>query len=329
MKELNPEILKGFGCKLKKYVPFRSSFICETDKGVKLIKPIDKEISKLLFEYSIKEHLYKNGFKYIDRYHVSDKNTPYYIYKGIVYTMTEWIDGRECDFNNLYDIKKAFLTLGEMHKVSKGLEPIEGSSIKYYNKNLRSVFEKRIGEISKIKKKINRQSHLSDFDILFLKNYKEYEELSYRALEWFNKSNYNNLVKKIDKGKYFYHNHYTYHNLIISSDENLYVTHFENCKYGFPIYDLVYILKKIMKRHEWDIKLAHELLLLYNKKIDIEEEKNLLISLLIFPHDFFKICSGYYNFKKSWVPQIFIKKLELIIKQKRNVLNFVDYIENL
>lgn len=329
MKGFCSEIVKGFGYKLKSYTPFRNILICNTNHGIKVIKPVENSISKLLFQYSVKEHLYNKGFKQIDRFYISSKNMPYYIHEGTPYVMTDWVEGKECDFSNLYDIKKAISTLGDMHKVSKGMTPVEGSLIKPYEENLPFKMKKRIVEFRRIKKIINRQSHLSDFDLLFLRHYRDYEEHGLRALGWLKEIDYNAIRNKIQKEKFFCHNDYTYHNLLMLPKGHVYVTRFEHCKYGFPIYDLIYVLKKIMRKHKWDIKVADELLLLYNQKVDINDVKNVLISLLLFPDDFWKVCNRYYNSKRSWAFQSPVNKLGLIINQKENLNQFIKYVETL
>ncbi|WP_341876095.1 CotS family spore coat protein [Defluviitalea saccharophila] len=329
MKGLNPEIVRGFGYKLKAYTPFRNSFICETNQGIKVIQAMDGDIPQLLFQHSAKEHLYQNGFKWVDRFYISERNAPYYIHEGTIYVMTDWVDGRECDFDSLEDIIKAVSTLADMHKVSKGMIPVEGSRIKYDERSLPLVIKKRTNELSTMKKRINKQSRMSDFDLVFLKHYRYYEELCMRSLEWLEKSDYNAIHQKVKKEKWFYHNDYTYHNLIMVPSGDLYVTHFEECRYGLPIYDLVSVLKKIMKKHNWDIHIASKLLSLYMEKVNISEEKNILISLLILPDDFLKVCNRYYNTRRAWASQSLLRKLNLIIEQKENVAQFIDYIESL
>ncbi|KAE9636070.1 MAG: hypothetical protein PWP07_1034 [Epulopiscium sp.] len=329
MKGLNPEIVKGFGYKLETYTHFRNSFICETNQGIKVIQAVDGDIPQLLFQHSAKEHLYQNGFKWVDRFYISENNAPYYIHEGTAYVMTDWVDGRECDFDHLEDIKKAISTLADMHKVSKGLIPLEGSRIRYDERSLPLVVQKRISELTTMKKRINRQSHMSEFDLIFLKYYKYYEELCKRSLEWLNRSNYNETKEKVKKEKCFCHNDYTYYNLLIAPSGALYVTHFEECRYGLPIYDLVSVLKKIMKKHNWDITIANELLSLYMDKVNIDDEKNLLVSLLILPDDFLKVCNRYYNTRRAWASQSLLRKLNLIIEQKENVAQFIKYIESL
>jgi len=329
LKELKPEIIKAFGYRLKTYTPFRNSFICKTNQGIKIIRAVNEDIPNLLFQHSAKEYLYANGFKWIDRFHISDKNAPYYIHDGVIYIMTDWVDGRECDFGNPIDIKKAISNLGYMHKKSKGMTAIEGSRIRYYGDDLPLIFRKRVKEFNTMKKKINRQSHMSDFDILFLKHHKDYEEFSLKAIEHLKKAYYSEISKEMRKSKYICHNDYTYHNLIMVSEGHLYVTHFEKCKYGLPVYDLASVLKKIMKKHGWNIQMLNELLALYNKEFTIEGMKNILISLLIFPTDFWKTCNKYYNSKRAWPSRNLIRKLNSIVEQKENLIEFIRYIDKL
>jgi hypothetical protein len=84
-----------------------------------------------------------------------------------------------------------------------------------------------------------------------------------------------------------------------------------------------------MKKHNWDITIANELLSLYMDKVNIDDEKNLLVSLLILPDDFLKVCNRYYNTRRAWASQSLLRKLNLIIEQKENVAQFIKYIESL
>ena len=94
------------------------------------LKKINYGPQKLLFVYGAKEHLINNGFSSIDRYYLNAEGEPYALVNEDLYTLSEWIQGRECDFYNLEEIKKAAKTLANLHQSSKGYERPENTKLK-------------------------------------------------------------------------------------------------------------------------------------------------------------------------------------------------------
>ncbi len=77
-----------------------------------------------------KSILIKNGFESVDRYFLNNEGEPYALVNEDLYTLSEWLDGRECDFHNLEEVKLAAETLAKLHEASKGYDPPENSKLK-------------------------------------------------------------------------------------------------------------------------------------------------------------------------------------------------------
>ncbi len=99
------EIERQFGIKIESIKPNRGVYLLKTDKGLKCLKKINYGTQKLLFVYGAKEHLINNGFPRVDKYSLNTNGNPYALVNEDIYTLSEWIPGRECDFKDDLDIK--------------------------------------------------------------------------------------------------------------------------------------------------------------------------------------------------------------------------------
>ena len=83
-----------------------------------------------MFVYGAKEHLAKNGFTNLDKYYLNIDSEPYALVNEDLYTLSEWLDGKECDFHNIEEVKIAAKTLAELQEASKGYKPQENTKHK-------------------------------------------------------------------------------------------------------------------------------------------------------------------------------------------------------
>ena len=47
------------------------------------------------------------GLNNVDRYFLNNEGEPYALVNEDLYTLSEWLDGRECDFHNIEEVKLA------------------------------------------------------------------------------------------------------------------------------------------------------------------------------------------------------------------------------
>ena len=117
------EIERQYGIKIESIRPNKGVYLLKTDDGAKCLKKISYGTQKLLFVYGAKEHLANNGFDKVDRYFLNTEGNPYALVNEDIYTLSKWIDGRECDFRNEEDLVLAAKHLALMHIASKGYDP--------------------------------------------------------------------------------------------------------------------------------------------------------------------------------------------------------------
>jgi CotS family spore coat protein len=328
VEELSQQVAEGFGFKQKSYVRGRGIFICTTDRGIKGIRQVVVNHGKILFQHGAQEHLYNNGFQQIDRFILSTQNTPFYIHDGKTYIMTEWIEGRECDFDREQELQMAVSALAYMHQASKGFIPIEGSKIRSELGRLPEQLQRRIAELARMRKLARRQSSLSRFDILFLTNYEYYYTLCGEAIKTLENSGYTQLAAQVEAEKSFCHHDYTNRSVRINHQGQAYVKDFQQCCYDIPISDLANIMKRYMRKCEWDRVKAQRVIEIYHEICPITyEEFQVLTVMLKFPHRFWRVCNRYYNSRRTWNSEILCNRLQEIIVQKEKHKIFIDSLD--
>lgn len=319
------EIERQFNIRIESIKPNRGVYLLKTNKGSKCLKRINYGIQKLYFVYSAKEHLINNGFNQVDRYDLNIEGEPYALVNEDIYTLSEWLDGRECDFHNDDDLIIAAKTLAYMHLASKGYDPPENSKLKTDLGRWPHLMQKRIKALDKMRNMARKRSRKSDFDFAYVENIGFYKELGKRAKKVLDDSDYMNICKATEEEKSFCHHDYTYHNIIIDNEKNVNVIDFDYCKREIRVYDISNFMTKVLKRREWDINVAKLLLDSYNEISPLkEEEYKVLFAFLLFPQRFWRLGNRYYYNEVNWGTNTFSKKIKSLAAEQDNYMKFID-----
>lgn len=319
------EIERQFDLKIESIKPNRGVYYLKTNKGNKCLKKIDYGIQKLLFVYSAKEHLISKGFTKVDRYCLNIEGNPYALVNEDIYTLSEWIEGRECNFHEIEDLTNASQTLAILHEKSKGYEPPENSKLKTDLGRWPHLMEKRVRSFEKMRDMARKKGNKAQFDLNYIKNYDFFKQIGLKAIKILNTSEYMNLCKKTEEEKGFCHHDYTYHNIIIDSENQVNVIDFDYCKREVRVYDLSNYMMKVLKRCDWDIKYAKLIIDSYNKISSLEEyEYRVLYAFLLFPQRFWRLCNRFYYNEVNWGQSTFNNKIQELIDEREKFNKFID-----
>lgn len=325
------EIERQFDIKIESIKPNKGVYQLKTNKGVRCLKKISYGTQKLLFVYGAKEHLYNNGFKNIDRYYLNTEGKAYALVNEDIYTLSEWIEGRECDFYNDNDLVLATKALANFHIASKGYEPSENSKLKSDLGRWPNLMEKRIKSFDKMKEMVRKKKNRkSEFDLSYIKSVDYYKNLGKKALSILNESNYYDLCKHTEDEKSFCHHDFTYHNIILGENDQVSVIDFDYCKRELRTFDLANFMIKVLKRRDWNIDIAKAIMSNYNEVSALrEDEYKVLYAFLIFPQRYWRICNRYYYNEVNWVQNTFNKKIEELIAEQEKFELFMKEFKEL
>ncbi|CDF57226.1 CotS family spore coat protein [Thermobrachium celere] len=324
------EISNQFGFRIYDCIPKKGVYLLKTDKGDKCLKKISYGIQKLNYIYKAKNHIIENGFDKVDRYNLSLNNTPYALVNEDIYIVTDWIDGRECDFKVLDDVKIAARTLAKFHIAARGFDLEENLKVRCDIGKLPYTLEKRLRTLKKMKDMAHKNKKKTEFDMLYLSNVDSFYELAKQAYEALNLEVYKALCEKSLSEKVLCHHDYTYHNILIKSPEEVYIVDFDYLKSEVQVYDLSTLIVKTLKRVDWNLDYAKDILKEYTSIKELtSEEKHVLKVLLRFPQRFWRLANRYYYKEATWTETTFLKKMKEIVDEKEKYLEFLSKLDEI
>lgn len=334
MDELNAQIFYGFGLKLRKITKNKSRFICLTDKGLKVIQringqPLNEFLNRIVFQHKVKEHLYANGF-YTDRFDLSIKGQPFYIYNGGIYVSTSYLQSSESNFSDRTSFKKIVSKVAVMHSILKTFNAYDTDTIdtadtiekNYFNAD--EIYNSVLEKMSCIKKNISKYKQLSDFDVMYYKNYDYYINQLDLWHEAIIKSNYEAMQHYAVENKFVAHNLLKEEYILMDRDE-VYITNFLESSCDHYLVDLCSLIKRHFKADPYNPVSISEILKIYSGTVPLSsDEIKALYALFMFPDKFIKICSQYYAKKRTWIPSAFISRIEFTIKTQDIYNKFIE-----
>lgn len=313
MGDLEKEISQEFDLTVKNIIPFKDFFIIDTSNGKKILRKLNFSPERIWFIHGAKEHLYSNNFYNLDRYICNKEGLPYVNIDGICYTITEAVQGRECDFEKREDVIKASIALAEMHKASRGYVPPAQCLAKDDLGNLPTNFLKRLDEIKRIKKAAQREK--GSLDYLILKYIDYFYNLGENAVYLLAESKYKELVEKTRKERLFCHHDYTHSNIIMDNSETS-IVNFSLCSFELKVYDIANLLRRKMRKCYWDIKEAKVIIDAYTSVEPISDDEFFVMKIMLqFPQKFWRVINKYYNSRRCWMDRTFEKKFKEVIEE--------------
>jgi len=325
MQDIDKEIAERYNLDVENIAPFKDAFLINTSSGKKLLRKSTLSPERILFIHGAKEHLYQNDFKNLDRYICTVDGEPYISCEGSCFTLINAIEGRECNFDNRGDVISASKLLSLMHKASRGYVTPHDSIPRDELGKLPFYFSKRLDEIKKIKK-IAKKGR-SRFDYLFLEYFDYYYNLGESTIQAFPETKYQNLVEAARKEGIFCHHDFTHHN-IICGEEGTSIVNFDFCSFELKIYDIANLLRRKMRKCNWDINEAKIIIDKYRSIEPISDDEFIVMKLILtFPQKLWRVINKYYNSKHNWSEKIFVAKLQEVIDEIEYHKKFIEKFE--
>lgn len=315
-------------------------YVCNTDKGTKLIKPLNCSIDKIIFINNLKSHLLEKGFDKIDSYYLSEEGLPYVLNNNTPYVMTDYMDFNECDLSNINNIKYAVMHMANFHKFSQGINLDKNINIiNIKNPNINNIcditdlvgskidkdLEKKLELLQQMKRKISKQKKLVDFEILFIKNYEYFYKNAVDALEIIHKYNFGNLEAVANKNIMVCHNKLKEENILIN--KNTYLTNFEYVTIQHFIHDLGSFINRYMRKQGNNCMTLEEIIHIYSK-INYIDKKTLpiLYALIKFPTRYIDSCEDFFKRRRNFTPISIINQVENVIELREFQDNYISKI---
>lgn len=309
--------------------PVKNVIRISTKSGDKCLKKVKYNEPQFLFVLSAIEHLLKNGFNKILPFLPAADGRLYFRLGNSFYFLTEWINSRECDYSNPVELRMAAVSLAELHEASKNFNPGAEVEDRIAWGKWEYKFEKRIREMQSFKEIIDSKRTLTYFDRLYGANIDYFIDQGVSSIEHLRNTKYLQLMAEEIKKKSFCHHDYAHHNVLISSNFNVYLIDFDYCICDTRIHDLSSLIIRNLRHGNWDMEKARYIIDCYCRKgYLLTDEVPVMNTFMEFPQDFWQVGLQYYVEKLKWEEDHFNKRLERVINDipgRQSFLNEFKY----
>ena len=319
MADKGLDVLDKYDFEVKQTSRGRGVMLINTDKGPKLLKEYTGSGKYIEWTAGILEAVNHSGKLAVDAY-VPNEEGEYISTSadGARYVVKEWYDCRDCDVKNFGDIILSVRALALLHNE---LERCEKGDVKCRIRTIGEEMKRHNSEILRVKKYLAKRNNRSDFEILAAGWCDSFYREGQKAIEELER-----LRPELGASKGICHGSYNYHNICFCFHLPV-VINFEKMHYDYLMCDLYGIMRKLMEKYDWDIKLAYRFMTEYDKIRPLNEnDLNLLGIMFSFPEKFWKLMNAYNNSRKTWIPVKNLEKLRRVIEQNDRRLEFISTI---
>lgn len=311
------EIFRQYNFKIENIYRARGALLLETDKGIKLFRSIQSSKTRVEFEHKLLLFLKEQGNINLDLYCLNKEDQVISEdSQGDKYTIKNWCVGEESNLKDVVQVRNAAKNLAILHNQLKNVTFAKERTFAQTYK-LPTMFEKHNRELKRVKTYIIDKKQKNEFEVRFLSAYDKFYSQAIEASKKLDDIDFDSIVKGCEENGIVTHGSYTYHNIIVKPNKEIFTTNFDKADIGLQVFDLYYFMRKVMEKNNWDIMLMNLILDEYFTQNELcDKEKRLLYILMLYPEKFWKITNFYYNGKKSWISGRTIQKLSCIQQQQ-------------
>lgn len=288
--DLDVKLFIQLGFKIKQIVPERNCFRIEADKGFYCLKKMSLDNKDIYLMREMSEHLRGNGFHNTFDIALQANDEMLIPYRGNQYYLTKWLDGRESDYLNVLDIKNTIEALAKFHIAAEGFQTEFNIEHRRLYGKWKQAFAQKLNEIQAAK----QQLIADDKAKIILEYLIDCEKNAKHTINLIERSSYERLNARDESKKGFIHHDYGLYNILHTFDNQTFIGGLESCAFDIRMHDLGYLIFRLMRRKNWDIDAAFDMIEYYNRLYRMEKEDyEALAVYLSFPHDFKQFYKQY------------------------------------
>jgi CotS family spore coat protein len=324
-EQIRSTIERNYNINVKTTEKIKNVYKVNTVHGDYCLKVIKYGMEHFLFILGAIKHLQNNGFNSTPPIIRNVDGTEYIKLESNNAFLTPWINARQCDYDNLYDVTLATSKLAEMHVKSQGFILKENMKPRIGWYKWIDNFITKNDEILDFKRRIDNKNKKSEFDLLYLKNMENELERADRAILNLSLSSYLEKMQSEIEKHGFCHHDYAHHNVLIGENDIVNIIDFDFCILDSHLHDLSSLIIRVMKNGKWDIRNALHILNVYNLTNNVERlDIPIMAAFMEYPQEYWQIGIQYYWEKQTWGEEFFLKKLEKIYEDEWDRQDFLE-----
>jgi CotS family spore coat protein len=333
-KKLILRVMEKYDFEVNSFIKVRSAYKIETDKGTICLKKMKHGSNKARNGNLLVNELINNNFLYTSKYIYTKEGHLFVNINKLIFYVTEWINGNECDLGIITEAENCSKLLAEFHIATNKIDT-KKFAIKNNLKNWPKIFNSNLNDLEKFKKVIERKKLKSEFDLKYLSHIESFYSRGMSLIALLNNSEYYKLSKAAMENKTICHDSFYYQN-IIKVEETYYIIDLDSIMIDLQINDLGKYIRRLMYKTEYKWSFDKALLIInaYNSVYNLSKsEYEVMLALIIFPHKFWKLGKKRYIKNKNWNESKYVHKLNKLIKydelQEEFLKQYIEYVSNL
>ena len=314
MNEKYTEVLSQYELEILDVKRGRGAWLCETNRGLKLLREYKGTIKRLEFEDQVFSHLEESGHLNVDRYVRNQQGEILSTAEdGTRWIVKDWFSDRECNLKDSKEVLCAIERIALLHKMFQNIEfKDEWDLGSILVQQPAQEMERHNRELIRARGFIRNKRKKSEFELCVMGNYDVFFAQAMEAckgLTGFCEE------KGIGEG-FLCHGDLNQHHILMGGYD-VAIVEFNRMHRGMQMEDLYHFMRKAMEKHDWNLKLGLAMLETYSKVVPLSNEDRIcLYYLFLYPEKYWKQINFYYNANKAWIPSRNIEKLrDLEIQQ--------------
>lgn len=324
MNDKAVSVLEQYDMTVNRTFKGRGTIICDTDKGMRVLKEYKGRTEKLELLLKLQGRL--NDSLKTDTL-VRNKEGELFV-KDIdnsVYILEEQVEGRECSYKNEDDIVKACSAMAKLHL--KFMMPVSCSAQEEDTQYNMPVYfyvndmEKHTMECRHVRNYLKKLRTKTDFERMLLKEYDYFLDKAVDVTQQAKDESRAEYEAYVHSNGLYCHGDYQYHNVLFGKSSGSAYTgiiNLEHFAHDTGAMDFYLLFRKISEKSDWSSGLAESMLDAYqNRRTFPPIEWRSLCLRLQYPEKFWKIVNFYYNSRKSWISNRNYEKFVSLLNQER------------
>lgn len=347
MNEKYVEALEQYDMEVISVRKGRGSWICETDRGVSLLKEYRGTVKRLEFEDEVLGRLDLRTSLRADRYIRNREGAILTVTgDGSCYILKEWYSDRECNLKDGFEIRQALARLAMLHRQLREIPFKEEWSMgSVCEQPLKDEMERHNREMQRARNYIREKRRKSEFELCVIGSYSMFYQQAREAAKGMA-----GLWEQRDEGEargleaaelrapgekaavpgkplHLCHGDLDQHHVLMGGHYTA-IIEYNRMHLGIQVSDLYRFMRKVMEKHGWNADLGLSMLESYERVLPIgREEKRCLYYLFLYPEKYWKQLNFYYNANKAWIPGRNIDKLKSLELQEASRRLFLRRLE--
>lgn len=289
-----------FGLEPLGFTPVRRAWRVETAEGPRFLKCTALSPAELAFVTAAAAHLRSRG-EPAPQFHTDHLGRPYVARPGYSFVLTDWLTGREADFDDPEDLGLAVKAVARLHWRGEGFIAPPSGRVRVEWGHWPEKFGRRVVLFQAF-----REAALAvrgEFDHAYLALWDYHAGRAKEALRLLEGSVYPRLISSHLRAPVICHHDLSKRNFLIREAEACLVD-FDYCVQDHPVHDLANLLQRLGQSEDWETGKAEGVLAAYDRLCPLSRgERNLLLALLVWPHRFWLLGWQHYVERLPWAEE--------------------------